>query len=162
MLSKLIEGNLVNDNYKFAIIASRFNDFIVKHLISGALDVLTRHKVSETAIEIIKTPGAFEIPKIAKLIANTNKVDGIICLGALIRGDTYHFDVLAHEVTKGLAQVNLETNIPISFGVLTTNSIEQAIERAGSKDGNKGGEAALSCLEMINLCKLFVTDKPKN
>lgn len=155
MQYKTIEGNLNNDNYKFAIIASRFNDFIVKHLIDGAIDMLKRHGVHEQSIEIIRTPGAFEIPKIAKLVARTKKVDGIICLGVLIRGDTYHFDVLAHEVTKGLAQIDLEENIPVSFGVLTTNSIEQAIERAGSKAGNKGSEAAIACLEMINLGKLL-------
>lgn len=162
MQFKNIEGTLVNDNYKFAVIASRVNDFIVKHLISGAIDVLKRHQVCESAIEVIRTPGAFEIPKIVQLIANRHSVDGIICLGALIRGETYHFDVLANEVTKGLAQLNLETSIPISFGVLTTNSIEQAIERAGSKDGNKGSEAALTCLEMINLCKIIVSDQSNN
>lgn len=158
MQIKIIEGKLYNDNYKFAIIASRFNNFIVSHLIDGTIDVLKRHNICEQDIEIIRTPGAFEIPKIAKLVARAKRVDGIICLGALIKGDTYHFDVLAHEVTKGLAQVNMEESVPVSFGILTTDSIEQAIERAGSKSGNKGSEAAIICLEMINLCKLIHCD----
>lgn len=153
MQIKTFEGKLDNNSYKFAIIASRFNDFIVSHLINGAIDILKRHTVFEQDIEIVRVPGVFEIPKIAKLIAKTKRFDGVICLGALIRGDTYHFDVLAHEVTKGLAQINLEENAPISFGILTTDSIEQAIERAGAKSGNKGNEAALACLEMISLCK---------
>jgi 6,7-dimethyl-8-ribityllumazine synthase len=155
MQIKTIEGNLYNDNYKLAIIASRFNDFIVSHLINGAIDILKRHGVREQDIKIIRTPGAFEIPKITKLVAKIKPIDGIICLGALIRGDTYHFDVLAHEVTKGLAQINMEEHVPISFGILTTESIDQAIERSGSKSGNKGCEAAIACLEMINLCKLL-------
>ncbi|MBU0744102.1 MAG: 6,7-dimethyl-8-ribityllumazine synthase [Gammaproteobacteria bacterium] len=152
MQIKIIEGKLSNNNYKFAIIASRFNEFIVSHLINGAIDILKKHEVSEQHIEIIRTPGAFEIPKIAKLVAKTKRVDGIICLGALIRGDTLHFDLLAHEVTKGLAQIDMEENVPISFGILTTDTIEQAIERAGAKNGNKGNEAAIACLEMISLC----------
>jgi 6,7-dimethyl-8-ribityllumazine synthase len=151
MQIKIIEGKLYNENYRFAIIASRFNDFIVSHLIDGAIDILKRHKVCEEDIEIIRAPGAFEIPKIAKLIALTKRFDGIVCLGALIKGDTYHFELLSHEVTKGLAQANIEADVPISFGVLTTDNIEQAIERAGAKSGNKGSEAALSCLEMVNL-----------
>lgn len=159
MQIKITEGKLFNDKYKFAIIASRFNDFIVSHLISGAIDMLKRHEVSEHDIEIIRTPGAFEIPKIAKLVAKAKQVDGIICLGALIRGDTSHFDVLAHEVTKGLAQIDLEESMPISFGVLTTDTIEQAIERAGAKNGNKGSDAAITCLEMISLCKFLNRDK---
>ncbi len=159
MQIKTIEGTLNNDNYKFAIIASRFNDFIVKHLVNGAIDILRRHNVQEQNIEIIRVPGAFELPKITKLMARTKSIDGIICLGALIKGDTYHFDVLANEVTKGLAQINLDEDIPISFGILTTDNIEQAIERAGSKNGNKGSEAAVVCLEMINLCKLVTCDK---
>jgi len=152
---KIFEGKLCNNNYKFAIIASRFNDFIVSHLINGAIDILKRHNVSEQDIEIVRIPGVFEMPKIAKMIAKTKRFDGIICLGALIRGDTYHFDVLAHEVTKGLAQINMEEDASISFGVLTTDSIEQAIARAGSKSGNKGGEAAIACLEMVSLCKML-------
>lgn len=151
MSIKTIEGKLVNNNYKFAIIASRFNDFIVSHLIDGAVDILERHNINREQINIIRTPGAFEIPKVTQLVIQTKKYDGIICLGALIKGETYHFDVLANEVTKGLAQLNLTSEIPISFGILTTNNIEQSIERSGSKAGNKGAEAALSCLEMINL-----------
>lgn len=152
---KTIEGKLVNNNYKFTIIAGRFNDFIVSHLIDGAVDVLERHNVKREQINIIRTPGAFEIPKVANLVLQSKKYDGIICLGALIKGETYHFDVLANEVTKGLAQLNLTSDIPVSFGILTTNNIEQSIERSGSKAGNKGAEAALSCLEMINLCSLI-------
>jgi 6,7-dimethyl-8-ribityllumazine synthase len=157
---KTFEGKFCNNNYKFAIIASRFNDFIVKHLISGAIDVLKRHDVREEDIEIVRVPGAFEIPKIAKLVAKAKRFDGIICLGAVIRGDTYHFDVIANEVTKGIAQINLAEDVPVIFGVLTTDNIEQAIERAGAKSGNKGGEAAITCLEMISLCKLIVGAKP--
>ena len=155
MSIKTVEGKLIDNNYKFAIVASRFNNFIVKHLIDGALDVLERHNVKREQINIIRTPGAFEIPKIVQIVAQAKKYDGIICLGALIKGDTYHFDVLANEVTKGLAQLNLTSEIPISFGVLTTNNIEQSIERSGSKAGNKGAEAALSCLEMVNLCDML-------
>jgi len=151
MSIKTIEGKLINNNYKFAIIASRFNDFIVSHLIDGAIDALERHNVNREQINIIRTPGAFEIPKATQFAIQTKKYDGIICLGALIKGETHHFDVLANEVTKGLAQLNLASEIPVSFGILTTNNIEQSIERSGSKAGNKGAEAALSCLEMIDL-----------
>jgi len=156
MKIKTTEGNFFNNKYKLAIIASRFNDFIVSHLINGAIDILIRHEVREQDIEIIRTPGAFEIPKIAKIVAKTKHVDGIICLGALIRGATPHFDILAHEVTKGLAHIDLEVSMPISFGILTTDTIEQAIERAGAKNGNKGSDAAITCLEMISLCKQLI------
>lgn len=155
MKIKTIEGNLQNNNYKFAIIASRFNDFVVSHLINGAVDALERHDVRSQDIEIIRVPGAFELPKVTKIVAKTKKIDGIICLGALIRGDTYHFDVLANEVAKGLAQIDLEAAMPISFGILTTDTVEQAVDRAGCKSGNKGADAALACLEMINLAKML-------
>ena len=149
---KLIEGEFQSSNFKFAIVASRFNNFIVKHLIDGALDFLTRHDVDPENITIIKVPGSFEIPLATKMAAQYYQYDGIICLGTLIKGETYHFEVLASEVTKGLAQIGLDKKIPIGFGILTTLSTEQAIERAGNKSGNKGVEAASACLEMVNLC----------
>lgn len=144
---KIIEGKLIGKGLKFAIIASRFNDFIVSRLISGAVDYLIRHGVEEKDITIIKVPGAFEMPVIAKKVANTQKFNGVICLGAVIRGATPHFDYVASEVAKGIAQVALESEIPVTFGVLTTDTLEQAIERAGSKAGNKGAEAAQAALE---------------
>lgn len=150
---KSIEGQFQNENFKFAIIASRFNNFIVKHLIDGAVDFLTRHDVNSENITIIRAPGSFEIPLTTKIAAQSGQYDGIICLGTLIKGETYHFEILANEVTKGLAQIGLEKEIPIGFGILTTLSTEQAIERAGNKSGNKGVEAASACLEMVTLLK---------
>jgi 6,7-dimethyl-8-ribityllumazine synthase len=148
---KIIEGKLQNNNFKFAILASRFNDFVVNHLTDGAIDCLTRHGVDKESITVIKVPGSYELPLAAKMAVKSEKYDGIICLGALIKGETHHFDILANEVTKGLAQIGLEFSIPIGFGLLTAYSTEQAIERAGNKAGNKGTEAAMSCLEMLNL-----------
>jgi 6,7-dimethyl-8-ribityllumazine synthase len=136
---------------KFAIVASRFNDFISSKLIEGAMDALIRAGAREQDIRLFKCPGAFEIPMVAKKIAKSGKFDAIICLGAVIRGATPHFDYVASEVSKGVAQVALETEIPIVFGVLTTDSIEQAVERAGTKAGNKGADAAMTALEMVNL-----------
>ena len=150
---KCIEGKLKNKNFKFAIIASRFNNFIVNNLIGGAVDFLSRHDVKSEDITIIKVPGSLEIPMVAKKIADSKKYDGIICLGAIIKGETHHFEVIASEVAKGLAQVGLEALVPVSFGILTTYTTEQAVERAGNKAGNKGVEAAASCLEMVDLCK---------
>jgi len=144
---KTIEGKLIGKGLKFALIASRFNDFIVSRLVSGAIDFLVRHGVLEEDITLIKVPGAFEMPVVAKKIAMSKKVDAVICLGAVIRGATPHFDYVASEVAKGIAQVSLEANIPVTFGVLTTDTLEQAIERAGSKAGNKGAEAAQAALE---------------
>jgi len=149
-----IEGNLVADtgaNTKFAILVARFNSFIVESLLEGALDTLKRHGVDESAIDIIRVPGAFEMPIAAQRIAGQNKYQAIIALGAVIRGGTPHFDYVAGECVKGLSQVSLNADIPVSFGVLTVDSIEQAIERAGTKAGNKGGEAAITALEMVNL-----------
>ncbi len=146
---RTIEGKLIGKGLKFALVASRFNDFIVSRLVSGAIDFLVRHGVEEKDIFLIKVPGAFEMPVIAKKIALSKKVDGIICVGAVIRGATPHFDYVAAEVAKGIAHVALESEIPVSFGVLTTDNIEQAIERAGSKAGNKGAEAAQAALETI-------------
>lgn len=148
---KKIEGNLVVDGKKFGIVVARFNSFIVDSLLSGALDTLRRHGSSNDDIEIVYAPGAFEIPLVAKRMAASKKYDAIIALGAVIRGGTPHFDFVAGECTKGLSIVSLEYELPVSFGVLTVDTIEQAIERAGTKAGNKGGEAAVTAIEMVNL-----------
>lgn len=150
---RVFEGIFEGEGIRIGIVISRFNVFITQKLLEGALDVLRRHKVSEENIYIAWVPGAFEIPLVAKKLAKTQKFDAIICLGAIIRGATPHFEYVAAEASKGIAQVMLETEIPVIFGVLTTDTIEQAIERAGTKAGNKGAEAALSALEMINLLK---------
>jgi 6,7-dimethyl-8-ribityllumazine synthase len=147
----VIEGKLVAENNKFAILVARFNSFIVESLLEGAIDTLTRHGVSEDDIEIIRVPGAFEMPIAAQRLAARGQYDAIIALGAVIRGGTPHFDYVAGECVKGLSQVSLNADIPVTFGVLTVDSIEQAIERAGTKAGNKGGEAAITALEMVNL-----------
>lgn len=148
---KILEGNLIGKDLKIGIVVSRFNEFITGKLLEGALDCLVRHGVLEQNIETAWVPGAFEIPVIAKKMAISKKYDGVICLGAVIRGDTPHFDYVASEVSKGIAATSLETELPISFGVLTTENLEQAIERAGTKAGNKGWEAAISVIEMANL-----------
>lgn len=148
---KTFEGQLVAGKAKYAILVARFNSFIVESLLDGAIDTLKRHGVSEKDIEIYRVPGAFEMPIAAKRIAAKKQYDAIIALGAVIRGGTPHFDYVAGECTKGLAQVSLDADVPVSFGVLTVDSIEQAIERAGTKAGNKGGEAAMTALEMVNL-----------
>ena len=150
---KILEGNLVAQNIKVALVASRFNEFIVSKLISGAVDGLKRHNVTDDDITLAWVPGAFEIPVIASKLAKSGKYDAVICLGAVIRGATSHYDYVCNEVSKGVAHVSLETGIPVLFGVLTTDTIEQAIERAGTKAGNKGYDCALSAIEMINLSK---------
>ena len=150
---KTYEGKLIAEGLKFGIIVGRFNEFIGGKLLSGALYGLKRHGVAEEDIEIAWVPGAFEIPLIAKKMAKTGKYDGVLCLGAVIRGATPHFDFVSGEVTKGVASVSLETEVPVIFGVLTTDSIEQAIERAGTKAGNKGYDAAVTAIEMANLIK---------
>lgn len=150
---KKIEGNLQADNQKFGIIVGRFNEFIGSKLLDGSLDALKRHGASEDDIEIAWVPGAFEIPLVAKKMAKTKKYDAIICLGAVIRGATPHFDYVSAEVSKGIAHVTLETEVPVIFGILTTDSIEQAIERAGTKSGNKGFDVAVTAIEMVNLMK---------
>jgi 6,7-dimethyl-8-ribityllumazine synthase len=152
-MGKTVEGKLIAKDFKFALIVSRFNDFIGRKLMEGALDALSRHEAEEKNIDIVKVPGAFEIPLVAKKLAKSRKYDAIICLGAVIRGTTPHFEYVAAEVSKGIAAVNLETEVPVTFGVLTTDNIEQAIERAGSKSGNKGWDAAMSAIEMVNLLK---------
>ncbi|MFC1616925.1 6,7-dimethyl-8-ribityllumazine synthase [Candidatus Margulisiibacteriota bacterium] len=149
----IYEGNLDAKKLKIAIIVSRFNSFISERLQEGAIDCLKRHGIDDKAISIFKVPGSFEIPLIAKNIAKINKFDAIICLGAIIRGQTPHFDYVATETTKGIAAVSLDESIPIGFGIITSDTIEQAIERAGTKAGNKGWDAALSIIEMANLQK---------
>ena len=145
------QGNLVSANKRYAIIVGRFNEFIGGKLLSGAIDALQRHGVKDEEIATIWVPGAFEIPLIAKKLALKDEYDAVICLGAVIRGATSHFDFVASEVSKGIANVSLQTNKPIIFGVLTTDTLEQAIERAGTKAGNKGFEAAVTAIEMVNL-----------
>lgn len=152
---KTYEGNLVATGLKFSIIVGRFNEFIGSKLLSGAMDTLIRHGVNEEDIDLVWAPGAFEIPLVAKKVAKTKAYDGVICLGAVIRGATAHFDFVSNEVSKGISQVSLQEELPIIFGVLTTDTIEQAIERAGTKAGNKGSEAALAAIEMANLLKEF-------
>lgn len=148
---KTIEGNMIADGSKFALLVARFNSFVVESLVEGAVDALKRHGVKESDIEIIRVPGAFEMPIAAQKIAATKKHDAIVALGAVIRGGTPHFEYVAGECVKGLSQVSLSAGVPITFGVLTVDSIEQAIERAGTKAGNKGAEAALGALEMVNV-----------
>ncbi|MCG6906286.1 MAG: 6,7-dimethyl-8-ribityllumazine synthase [Desulfobacteraceae bacterium] len=146
-----IEGKLRADGKKFALVAGRFNDFITDRLVGGAMDALVRCGASETDVDLVKVPGAFEIPLAAKKLAEKGRYQAIICLGAVIRGSTPHFDYVSAEVSKGIAVVSLETGVPVIFGVLTTDSIEQAIERAGTKAGNKGWSAAMAAVEMVNL-----------
>jgi len=150
---KIYEGKLLAQDLRFGIVVSRFNDFICDRLLGGALDALKRSGASEENIEVFKVPGAFEIPLLAKKMAGSARFDAVICLGAVIRGATPHFDYVASEVSKGIANVSLETGKPISFGVLTTDTLEQAIERAGSKAGNKGWDAAMAAIEMANLIR---------
>jgi 6,7-dimethyl-8-ribityllumazine synthase len=151
MQIKQIEGSLSATGFRFALVVSRFNDFIGQKLVEGAIDCIVRHGGSADSITIVRCPGAFELPSVAKKTALTGNYDAIITLGAIIRGSTPHFDVIAAEATKGIAQVGMETMIPVSFGVLTTDNLEQAIERAGTKAGNKGFDAALAAIEMVNL-----------
>ena len=153
-MTRVIEGTLTAKGVKFGIVVSRFNDFINKRLLDGALDALSRHGAEDENVSIVKVPGSFEIPLMAKKLADSSKYDAIICLGAVIRGATPHFEYISAEVTKGIAKVTLDSGIPISFGILTTDNIEQAIERAGTKSGNKGWDAAMSAIEMVNVLKV--------
>jgi len=148
---KTIEGQLNASGKRFALVAARFNEFITKRLLSGAIDCLTRHGATDDDLTVTWVPGAFEIPLVAKRLAGSGQYDAVICLGAVIRGSTPHFEYVSAEVAKGIAHAALETEIPVIFGVLTTDSIEQAIERAGTKAGNKGWEAALTAVEMSSL-----------
>lgn len=150
---KKLEGNVVGKGLKFGIVAARFNEFIVSRLVGGAEDALIRHGVDKDDIEVAWVPGAFEIPLIAKKMAESGKYDAVICVGAVIKGATSHYDYVCAEVSKGIAQAGLLTGIPVMFGVLTTDNIEQAVERAGTKSGNKGYDAACSAIEMVNLIK---------
>jgi 6,7-dimethyl-8-ribityllumazine synthase len=150
-MPNLIEGRLQGEGKKFALITSRFNDFITDKLVGGALDALVRSGVDDDDIDLLKVPGAFEIPLVAKKAVGSGKYDAVICLGAVIRGSTSHYDYVCAEASKGIAQVSLDSGIPVIFGIVTTDTIEQAIERAGTKAGNKGWSAAISALEMANL-----------
>lgn len=152
---RIIEGNLVAKDIKIGIVVGRFNEFIVSKLLGGALDGLKRHGVEEENIEVSWVPGAFEIPLVAKKMAQSKKYDAIICLGAVIKGSTPHFDYVCAEASKGISSVSLSEELPVIFGVLTTDTIEQAIERAGTKAGNKGYDAAITAIEMANLLKLI-------
>ena len=150
-MPKIHEANLIAEGKKFALVVSRFNDFITEKLLSGAQDALVRSGAASDDIEIVKVPGAFEIPLVAKRVAATKRFDAIVCLGAVIRGSTPHFDYVSAEVSKGIAAVSMEADVPVIFGVITTDTIEQAIERAGTKAGNKGWSAAMAAVEMANL-----------
>lgn len=152
-MSKMYEGQLISSGARYGVVVGRFNEFITGKLLSGALDALKRHGASEDDVEVAWVPGAFEIPLIAQKMAESGKYDAVITLGAVIRGSTPHFDFVCSEVSKGVAAISLKTGVPTIFGVLTTDSIEQAIERAGTKAGNKGWEAAATAIEMVNLVK---------
>ncbi|MEG0795900.1 MAG: 6,7-dimethyl-8-ribityllumazine synthase [Odoribacter sp.] len=148
-----LEGKLLAEGQRIGIVAARFNEFITSKLLSGAVDAFVRHGGDEQKIDVAWVPGAFEAPLIAKKMVESGKYDAVICLGAVIRGATAHFDMVANEATKGIANVGLQTGVPVIFGILTTDSIEQAVERAGTKAGNKGFEAVMTAIEMINLLK---------
>lgn len=152
-MSKVIEGQLVSQGYRFAIVVARFNSFITERLLAGALDALARAGCAEADIEIVKVPGSWEMPVVARELAGQKRHDAIICLGAVIRGDTPHFDYVAGEAAKGLGQIAAQTGVPVAFGVLTCNTLEQAIDRAGAKGGNKGADAALTAIEMADLMR---------
>lgn len=150
-MAKVIEGNLLAGGKKFGIVASRFNDFITKELVAGCLDTLSRHGTQDKDLTLVWAPGAFEVPAVAQKLAKSKSYDAVICLGTVIRGSTPHFDYIASEVAKGIAGVSQDTGVPVIFGIITADTIEQAIERAGTKEGNKGKDAALSAIEMANL-----------
>jgi 6,7-dimethyl-8-ribityllumazine synthase len=152
-MPKILEGKISAEGFRFAIVVSRFNEFISSKLLEGAVDALKRHGADDGQISLVKVPGSFEIPLAAQKLAEGGKYDAVICLGAVIRGATPHFEYVAAEVSKGIATVALETKTPVTFGILTTDSLEQAIERAGTKAGNKGWDAAMAAMEMVNLFK---------
>ena len=154
-MARMVEGNLTAKGFAFGIVASRFNEFITARLLDGALDALRRHGADEDKITVVRVPGSFEIPLVAKRMAASRQYDAVVCLGTVIRGATPHFDYIASEVAKGVAMAGLETGVPIAFGVLTTDSIEQAVERAGTKAGNKGFDAACAAIEMANLLRVL-------
>lgn len=157
-MTRLVEGKLVAEGLRFGVVVSRWNSFITERMLSGALDAFVRHGAREDDIEVVRVPGTWEIPLIAQHLARSGKVDAVACVGCLIRGATPHFEYLAAEVTKGLAQVSLETGVPVTYGIITVEGLEQAIERAGSKAGNKGAEAAVAAIEMANLLKELRND----
>jgi 6,7-dimethyl-8-ribityllumazine synthase len=150
-MGTIYEGNLIATGHRYAIVVSRWNEFITSKLLAGARDALIRHGAGEENIDVIWVPGSFELPAVARKVAHTARYDGVICLGCLIRGGTVHFDLIAGEATKGIAQIGMKADVPVTFGVITTESIEQAIERAGTKAGNKGVEAAMAAIELVNL-----------
>ena len=152
-MPQIIQGSYDGEGLKFGIVVSRFNDFIATKLLEGAMDALTRHSVSEDDVTVVRVPGSWEIPLAAKRLAESGDFDAVLCLGVLIRGHTAHFDYIAAEASKGVAQASMETGVPLMFGIVTAESLEQAIERAGAKAGNKGFDAALAGLEMANLLK---------
>jgi 6,7-dimethyl-8-ribityllumazine synthase len=152
-MGKLYEGSLVGKGLKFGIVVSRFNEFITNKLLSGAQDALKRHDVADEDIDIAWVPGAFEIPVVAQKMAQSNTYDAVICLGAVVRGSTPHFEYVASEVSKGIAKIGLKTGLPVTYGVVTADTLEQAIERAGTKAGNRGFDAAVDAIEMVNLMK---------
>jgi len=152
---KVIEGQMVAKGKRFALVASRFNDFVTKALVEGCIDTLVRHGAKDTDITVTWVPGSFEVPPVALRVAKSKKVDAVVCLGAVIRGDTPHFDFVASEAAKGIAQVSMQTGVPAIFGVITADTLEQAMERAGSKGGNKGRDAALHAIEMANLIDII-------
>lgn len=152
-MSKIIEGNLIGKGLKFGIVVSRFNNFITNRMLEGCIDALKRHGVEENSIEVYKVPGSFEIPAVANKIVNLKKYDAVICLGAVIRGETPHFDYVAAETSKGIAEVSIRADIPVIYGIITADNVEQAIDRAGVKAGNKGADAAIAAIEMANLYK---------
>ncbi len=152
-MANIIEGNITAEGLRFAIVASRFNEFITSKLLEGALDMLRRHGASEEQVDVVWVPGAFEIPLVAKKLAACGKYDAVVCVGAVIRGATSHYDYVCNEASKGVAQAALSTGVPVIFAVVTTENIEQAVERAGTKAGNKGSDGALAAMEMANLLK---------
>ena len=154
-MNKQFEGMLTGEGLKFALVASRFNEFITKRLIDGAQDALIRHGVSQDDVDVTWVPGSFEIPLIAKKMADTKRYDAVICLGAIIRGETPHYEYVANEVSRSIGRLSLETGMPVIFGVITANTLEEAIERAGTKAGNRGYDAAISGIEMANLLKVI-------
>ncbi len=157
MKSKIIEGELTARGARIALAVSRFNSFITESLLEGALDALRRHGAVEADLQVVRVPGAFEMPLVVQRLAASGRYDAVIALGAVIRGGTPHFEYVAGECTKGIAQASMQTGVPVAFGILTTDTIEQAIERAGTKAGNKGAEAALSAIEMVNLLRQIET-----
>lgn len=156
-MGKLYQGALVASGQRYAIIVSRWNEFITSKLLAGAQDALVRHGADPEQVDVVWVPGSFELPAVARKVVGSGKYDGVICLGCLIRGGTLHFELIANAVTKGIAQVGLQADTPVTFGVITTENIEQAIERAGTKAGNKGVEAALAAIEMVNLYRTLAT-----